>query len=292
MGPAVFSIHGGVGDSVATEARYTARGVAEMLLTLSAVSLQDRLRGDGDRIDLLDLPMFVRERLDLFGLQMPTSMFAGADLRRLERFRDEADKAGCPCLVLVEPEALPMGDPDDSVAEAAAARCLRVVEAAHRLGCNAAAFRYTCDSEDEDTVDLLAERARDVLMRAERLELNMLIAPHKGVTETPEKLTTLLKKIGGFRIGSLPDFEAASKAEDPGEYMRRITPYASAVVAASTGFDAKGVHKAYDLGVCVDAVLSVGYEGALSIEYRGPGDPVKGIKATREAIEQACEAAK
>lgn len=266
--------------------------VAEMLLILSAVSLRDRLRSGDDRIDLLDLPMFVREQLDLYGLMMPTELFAGADLKRLERFRDEADKAACPCLVLVEHEALPMGHPDDDVAEAASERCLRVVEAAHRLGCNAAAFRFTSQAEDEDSVDLLAERARDVLLRAERLELNMLIAPHEGVTETPEKLTTLLKKIGGFRIGSLPDFEAASAVKDSGEYLRRITPYASAVVASSTGFDAKGKHKGFDIGACVEAVLSVGYEGALAIEYRGGGDPLKGIAATREVIEAACEAAK
>ena len=56
-----------------------------------------------------------------------------------------------------------------------------------------------------------------------------------------------------------------------------MTPYASAVIGATQGF-AGGKHKSYDLKPLLDAIVSVGFDGSLAIEHRGPGDPVEGAK--------------
>lgn len=256
-----------------------------MLLILSATSLAKRLRPSGGGLDLLDLPRFTREELGLYGLHMPTSILAGRPAAQIDRFRDQADKNACPCLVLEESDPQPIASEDDE-AEAGIERMLRVLEVGHRLGCNAVAFRLAArDTEQvfQDAVD----NTKRLLERADRLEMNLLMAPHTGLTSKPDRLTSLIKKIGGFRIGTLPDFlNAAAGGASPVDTLRRLTPYASAVVASTSAFDASGKHEGYDLEAALNAIEAVGFEGALAIDFRGKGDPVEGLRKSRIAIER------
>lgn len=267
-----------------------------MLLTLTARCLRSRLvltpkaRASADGLLLHDLPRFTRERLGLFGLNMSTDLLAGADLARLDAFREAADKASCPCLVLTEPEPQNFGTLDEDVGDIAVDRVVRVVRAAHRLGCNSIGLTLAGDEQHEDAFDHTVERLRSVLQTAERLEVNLLITSGKGMTEQPERLTDLIKKVGGFRIGTFPDFQTASRSPDPVLHLRRLAPYASAITASTVTFAAarKGdgfVHEGYDLVEYVKTITSVGYQGTLSIDYRGEGDTVEGILRSKAVLE-------
>jgi len=145
----------------------------------------------------------------------------------------------------------------------------------------------------------VATRLRPVMERAEKLDINLLIAPTKGLTSRPERVTELLKKVGGFRIGTYPDFQTASEYKDPVSYLQRLTPYATAVAATTVKFDtgkegeepaadalSQGPlkHSPFDLKPLVDAVISVGYDGPLALDYRGAGDITMGLIRSRDAI--------
>ena len=253
-----------------------------MILILSAISLQRRLDSGTPKLSLYELPRFAHDQLGLNGLLLPTSMLAGADIAQVDKLRDSADKAGCPCLALLESTPQPLGR-DDDLSEAAVERMLRVMQAASRLGCSSAGVPIEA-LDDEDSLSLASENCKRLLERADRLEINLLIAPRKGLTQTPDRLAALMKKIGGFRVGSLPDFEAADQSGDAADYLRRITPYASVVLASTKGFSAEHKHKGYDLKTLTDAIVSVGFDGSLAIEHRGPGDVVEGLTAAREAM--------
>ncbi|GJQ31076.1 MAG: hypothetical protein HBSAPP03_29600 [Phycisphaerae bacterium] len=272
-----------------------------MLLTLTASCVRGLLGSGGKgkkgtaRLDLADLPRFVREEMLLSGLNLTTDLLAGADRSRLEGIRERADRVSCACLLLIEPE------PQDLVSEVGTGvqRLVRVVEAGHILGCTAVAVRLQAKDQDE-VMALVATRLRPVMERAEKLDMNLLIAPHTGLTERAERVTELLKKVGGFRVGTFPDFEAASKAKDPGAYLHRLTPYATVVSASTIEFAATGkkaaepsieafekgawVHKPYDLKSYVTAIRAVGYDGPLGIDYRGTGDVTMGVRRSREAL--------
>lgn len=150
---------------------------------------------------------------------------------------------------------------------------------------------------------------------AEKLELNLLINPTKGLTAKPDDLTELIKKIGGFRVGTLPDFDAANADEDPALYLRRLTPYASVINATLHEFedadpagdlddDAPGsledladmlmdteapTHTTFDIVPMLAAIKAVGFEGTLAIEYKGSEDGTMGVLKGRDAIEAAFE---
>lgn len=255
-----------------------------MLLTLSAKSVWNADRTPGKGIAPADLPRWAREELGVYGLTLQTSLFAGWELAQFDRFRDNADKAGAPCLVLVEDKPLGLAEADEAKAAAALDRAERVLRVASLLGCSSVAISLE-DSDQKGSIETLTPRLKRVLGQAERMELNLLLAPAGGLTDTPEKLTSLIRKVGGFRIGSFPDFEAASKASNPTAYLRSLAPYASCVCGSVKAFDAKGGHKGYDLGEYLEAILSVGFEAALTLEFRGKGDPIPALRAAKSAIE-------
>jgi hypothetical protein len=266
-----------------------------MLLTLCAGSLRSRLskkpgKAGGQDMTMLDVPAFVVKNLQLHGLNIPASMLAGWTLDDLDRLRDAADKAACPCLVLIEDTPQPLGSSNDAKREAAAGRVQRLAVAANRLGCNSIAL--TLDGKDDaETFDIAAEQVREMLPGIERLELNVLITPHEGLTATTEKLTSLIKRIGGFRIGSLPSFgaAAASNSGNPIEGLRKLAPYAGAIHATIEGFNKKGAHKSWDLAECVGAIRSVGFLNTLAIDYTGEGDPVTSIEKARDILQAAID---
>jgi sugar phosphate isomerase/epimerase len=254
--------------------------------------------GPKSGIDLLDLPAFARESLGLHGLTLSTDLLAGVSRDYLEELRERADKAACACLLLVDPDPLPLAHADLAKAAAGVDRAGRVLQAAQLLGCNAAAISVE-GNDDEPTFARAVERLRKAMAKAEHLQLNLLLAPARGLTQAPDRVAELLKKTGGFRLGTYPDFAAAAASDDPTSYLRRLTPYASVVCASTTTFtgpkggdpgkdvDAQVVHADYDLGPLVDAIQSVGYEGTLSIDFRGSGDPTLGVlrsKAILDAI--------
>jgi len=118
----------------------------------------------------------------------------------------------------------------------------------------------------------------------------VLVCPSPGLTAEPERLTDLIKKVGGFRIGTFPDFEAASKAPDPLAYLKKVTPYASAITAAVVRFKpgkkpGEWVHEPFDLWAYAGVVRAVGYTGTLALDSRGDQDPVENIKRAKALLE-------
>ncbi|MHC4081103.1 MAG: sugar phosphate isomerase/epimerase family protein [Planctomycetota bacterium] len=259
-----------------------------MLLTLAARSLRTLVSANGgDSLSLLDVPDFSIGRLQLRGVNVPSSMLAGWSLEDLDRLRDRGDKAGCPCLVLIEDTPLPFAGPDEKTT-ASADRVQRLAVAANRLGCNALAVR--CEAPDSDEAfDQTASELKAVMPAVERMELNLLIAPNTGLTAKPDRLTELLKRIGGFRIGSLPDFGHAADSGDLVDSLRKLAPYAGAVHATVQGFDKKGAHCCYDLAQGVAAIRSVGFLNTLAIDYVGNGNAVDDIERARVILQRAIE---
>lgn len=207
-----------------------------MLFSLNVNSIRDTLKRRGAKaLSVEDLPRYAQEQTGLHAMTMATDLLAGATRDTLTRIRENGDRVGCACLLLSQTEPLAFGDPRPKVGDEVVLRMTKVVEAASLLGCNSASLAIT-GKDDDNTLELVASRMRRVLERADRLEIMVLIRPDKGLTQDAERLTELVKVIGGFRIGTMPDFEAAVASGDPVHYLKRLTPYASVVNASTLGF--------------------------------------------------------
>ena len=263
-----------------------------MLLTITSRSFMQQVAkgGAGSPIgDLLDFPSYAHTQLQVSGINLDTGMLSGWSTRDLERLRHMADKASCPCLVLVEEEPLTIAENDPAGSAQSLDRIRNIARAAHHLGCSSMAIS-TCGGSSDDAVGYMADQLRTIMSFIERLEINLLLTPTMaGVMQCPENLTTLIKTIGGFRIGALPTFAHAATTEDPIRTLRKLAPYAGAMHATVGTMTRRGTHRDYDLAAYVQATMAVGYSNTLAIDYRGDGDPADAVDAARTILEQAIE---
>ncbi|MCB9837819.1 MAG: sugar phosphate isomerase/epimerase [Phycisphaeraceae bacterium] len=257
-----------------------------MLLIFSAATYRASIKSSRRKLQLGDLPLLAHDEFGLSGLLVTTDLLAGWDTHDLDRLRVQADKSACPCLALVEPDPHDLGVLSNEKASESVDRMNRVLLAANRLGCSAVGFRVS-GSNDSAATDRLVRRLKLVVAQAEKLDVNLLLAMAKGPTETAEGLIDTIKKVGGFRIGALADFQDAGATDDPADTIRRLAPYGPLVIASSVEFDDDGSHTRYDLGVCAGALAEVGYDGSIAIEYRGVKAIEQSIEWTKQTVERA-----
>ena len=211
-----------------------------MLLTLTARSLASRLNARGtSALPMGELPKYVFQQTALRGLVLDTSLLKGWGLDALDSLRTQADQAGCPCLLLRETTPITSGLPSGAAFDKTVKRVELVARAASRLGCNALALRPESRSKapDQREFELHTAFFRRVLDIVDRLELNVLIEPATGWLGEPQWLVDLVKKVGGFRIGTMPTFEAAFRTPDCAVTLRQTAPYAGAVIASFDNHD-------------------------------------------------------
>jgi hypothetical protein len=259
---------------------------AQLLLTLSASSLQSRIDDEDDAMTIYDVPEFGMSELGLRGISINASQLTGMDIDNLEMIRDRADKASCPVLLLVEDTPMQFGDPNPEVQDMIKTRITRLGVAATALGASCLGLGCEC-SDDDNHFDNAAASLRMAMQLIDRHEVNMLLQSNKGLTASPERLTELIKKVGGFRIGSLPDFRIAHKSGEFVSSLRRLAPYAGAIFATvGKGTKKTGVTP-YSLTEGLEAILAVGYQNTICLHHEGPGDPVKTISAARDELMSA-----
>jgi len=304
-----------------------------MMFSLNTNSIKSVLKRRGARaMSPVDLPKYTMDQFGLRAINFSTDQLAGLAPKDLELIRDSGDRVGCSCLLLSQSSPLPLGDSKGSKAVEAIDRMTRVVKAASLMGCNAVSVGIKSKDTDEN-FDQAVESMKHILQHADRAEINVLISPTAGLTEDPDRLTDLLKGIGGFRIGTMPDFAVAAKTGDPVSYLKRLTPYASVVNASTLGFEipesdssnskndekdgdddapelsgldalaaelegmmmedeVAPLHVGYDLPPLVGAIAAVGFDGTISLDYRGDGDDTLGVMHSKDAIEAALDALK
>lgn len=208
-----------------------------MLLTLNTNAVRSLVKPKGRARPVVtaeDLPQYAKDQFGVHGVNFTTDILKGSDRRRIETIRERADKASCACLVLIELETQMIAD--RRKAAGAIDRTKRVLEAAHVLGCSSAAVPFEAPDTDE-AFEIAAANLRQCVDHAEKRDMHLLMQPRPGLTGEPERLTDLIKKVGGFRLGTMPDFQTAAATDDPESYLRRITPYASLVNATTLHFE-------------------------------------------------------
>lgn len=257
---------------------------APIMLTLETGSFAARLAGGRNPLDRCDLPRYAIEELGLRGLSIATTILSGCSPRELDRFRDEADRVHCPCLTMVESAPLAVDQAAGSLSEAASDRLQRLGFAASRLGCAGLAVTVAADAKSD--LDRIASALRLGVQLIERFELNLLVTPAaRGPLASSEGVIDLIRRVGGFRIGCMPTFGHAAASEDGEATLRRLAPYASAMVADLDPLTvAKGGSFDERLAGWVRAVRTVGFASTLALSS-GAKDAAARIVRAREHLE-------
>ena len=258
---------------------------AQMLIAVSAGSMRNLLTRAKSPLALHDLPTYAREELDVRGLNLPSDLLAGKSLVELDRIRDRADRVGCPCLMLVETDALDIAGADKAQA-AAMDRVRKLATAANRLGCAFVGVKLR-EIASPAQMDRASLALRAALAEVDRWEVNLLLQPHGGLLEKGDPLVELVKKVGGFRIGALPSFQHAFDSGRMTDTLRKLAPYAQAMLAQVRGFNAKGEHADWPIEPCIETLRAVGYGNMLALDWAGKGDGLKSLLKARDVMREA-----
>ncbi|MCH2136213.1 MAG: hypothetical protein MK101_06480 [Phycisphaerales bacterium] len=257
-----------------------------LLLTLTTGSVQPLLKKGSRPDDLHTVPALAMDQLQLRGLNVDADQLGGWSARDLDKLRDQADKAACPCLVLVDRTSLRFGH-DEASSMASSDRIKRLAAAADRLGCNGVSVVTDVSATDESAQERAVTELRAVMNGIESRELNLLLAIGKGLSSKADGLIDLVKRVGGFRIGVLPVY---GDGDDPVEHLRRLAPYAGAVHIRVEGFSPNGGHKGADLAASIQTLKRVGYQNTVAIEFCGASKVESSIETARDILQQAIDA--
>ena len=254
-----------------------------MLLTLAMQSLNGLIEG-GDQ-DIQEIPNLSAGQLDLRGVLIDASHLSGWSFDAYDLFRNNADKAKAPCLLVRDntPMDLTEGHEQES-----RERIQRLSVAANRLGCNAVAITPVFP-DDENAVKFISLQLREAMQGVERLELNLLLQPTEGLTSDPDQQIEIIKQIGGFRIGALPTFSSASATGDGINALQKLAPYAGGIVA---DFPTGRGKKAIDLVKGLRAIQDVGYVNTVSLNYIGKGNPIQELNKASKKMHKFLEGGK
>lgn len=247
---------------------------SEIHISLSASCLLQPLPRQQSPIALLDVPRYVAEELEVRGIQIPVQMIRQQTPQTLERLRDEADRAQCPCLVLYRDEPL------DFVADGEkSAQVLREMgKRARLLGCAEIAVRVANIATASAQIAPLMKAALDGL---QRFEVNLLIRPSEDPCDQPDAVIDLVRKIGGFHIGAMPSFANAGATGDAQQSLRKLIPYSLAVEATVTSLSKAGVPEDESFDAHIDMLVQLGFSNKLSIDWRGGGNWAQAVQGVR-----------
>ena len=153
---------------------------------------------------------------------------------------------------------------------------------------NAPLIRLTLGGEKEDRAAYgrAVELMSSVLPVAMARHVKFAVENHGGLSSDPEVLAAFVQHFHSPSLGVCLDFGNFEDLTGLEKRVRSLAPYAIHVHAKAREFNAQGEETQIDYGMCVSALKSAGYAGAISIEYEGHDDPAIGIKRTRDLIER------
>ena len=133
-------------------------------------------------------------------------------------------------------------------------------------------------------VERVADAFRQLLPRAKELGLKLSIENHWGASTHAESVRRIIRSTDPQWVGSCLDFKNWAKGDDPYASVEMLAPHAFHTHAKSHAFDEKGEETGIDYARVLRALNRAGYRGAVSIEWEGGGDPIEGVKKTRDLI--------
>lgn len=176
----------------------------------------------------LDFPRIAREDFDIDGIEFVNTLWEVPTMNYLNRLKKNAEDHGV-TMVLIMCDA----EGDACVPEAKDRRQYEInhrkwIDAAQFLGCHA--IRTNCvgprDVSKDEALKWSAETYEMILEYAVPANISVLIENHGGVSNDPDWMVELMKKVNNLHFGVLPDWRQPGGEFDNYEYLEKTLPYA------------------------------------------------------------------
>jgi hydroxypyruvate isomerase len=220
----------------------------------------------------LDFPRVAREEFGLNGIEFVNTLFAAPTETYLKQLKQNADTYGVEMVLIMVDEE---GDGCASTKEGRKEFEIfhrKWVDIAHYLGCHA--IRTNCRGEVgidyKEALEWAAESYHMLLDYAAPSGVKILIENHGGVSNDPEWMIELMKKVDHPLFGIYPDWREPRSDFDNLAYLEKTLPYAK-------GMSYRNQPSEELTAKMIRLCMEKGYHGWYGIESKGREEVNKGI---------------
>jgi L-ribulose-5-phosphate 3-epimerase len=253
------------------------------ILSCETWSFRDLIRSG--KLDMLGVPAFYKEQ-GIPAISYNDMFFKTTDDAYIDQVKAAVAAAGRVVTSYIIEGNLAMADEGKRIEQIEADK--RKMRAAKRLGASIVRINVgnTGRENVDDTlgVDRVVKAFNEQLVPlAKELNIKMTMENHGGVSKTAANIVRIIKATDPKWVGALVDF-GNFPIEHKYEEVEMVAPYAMVTHVKVNVFDDKGEAKEYDFPRLLAMLKKVNYQGPLSIEYEGKGDPVEGVRMTKALI--------
>src|SRR5688500_18557218 len=227
----------------------------------------------------LDFPRIAREDFGLNGIEFVNTLFEAPTEGYLKKLKaNAAAHQVSMVLIMVDDEGDGCSDTKEGRKQFEINHRKRV-DAAHFLGCHA--IRTNCRGPQQvdknEALTWAAESYILLLEYAAPAKLNIVIENHGGVSNDPDWMVALMKKVNNPRFGTYPDWRSPGNQFDNFAYLQKTLPFAKGMSYrnhTTEELTAKMIRMSKDAG----------YKGWYGIESSGREEIKKGIALLKKYL--------
>ena len=257
-------------QEISTQKIYNMSQLTKDNISLAEWALVEEIRAG--KWNNLDFPKIARQDFDLDGIEFVNTLFESPTETYLKKLKQSANGHGVTMvLIMVDEEG-------DGCADTKQGRKQfeinhrKWVDIANYLGCHA--IRTNCrgpeNVDKREALEWATESYNMLLAYAKPAKINIVIENHGGVSNDPDWMISLLKKVNDPSFGTFPDWRNPSDEFDNYTYLRKTAPYAKGMSYRNQPTDeltAKMIELSHDSG----------YRGWYGIESKGREEVTRGI---------------
>lgn len=176
----------------------------------------------------LDFPRIAREEFDLNGIEFVNTLFEVPHANYLNQLKQNAKDQGVEmALIMVDAEG-DGAEPTKELRRQFVINHRKWIDIANYLGCHA--IRTNCRApEGADPAEAMkwaVESYQMLLDYAKPAGIKVTIENHGGVSNDPDWMVELVKKVNNPEFGTYPDWRGPSDDFDNIDYLKKTIPYA------------------------------------------------------------------
>ena len=160
----------------------------------------------------------------------------------------------------------------------------------------AANTTYVADGVGSGTWEEQVKLAADGLARltelGAKMDLNVIVENHGGLSSNADWLVEVIKKVDNPRCGTLPDFGnfriKTGESYDSYKGIKKLMPFAKGVSVKDQVWDDKHNRSPLDYDKMMKVVSDSDFSGYCGIEFGGYEGLAQSRKTLQEAIDRLC----
>ena len=212
----------------------------------------------------LDFPRLAREDFNLDGVEFVNTLFEVPTESYLKQLKQNAATHGVTIVLIMIDDEGDGCSPDKQGRKEFESFHRKWVDIAHYLGCHA--IRTNCRGPQSvnkaDALDWAAETYHPLIEYARPANIKILIENHGGVSNDPDWMVQLMKKVNDPLFGTYPDWREPAADFDNVGYLEKTLPFAKGMSFRNQPSD--------DLTIkMLDACREKGFHGWYGIESDG-----------------------